>query len=126
MVLDCHWSLDRCHASSSMILKKSLMSPDYKKKIGINVTGQSMQASRPTTQLFLKLIISINIVAMEEAIAFLKSQDIPNYSAAARKFNVNAITLSRRFNGKTVSRSEAASLYKKQLTTPKNKQFLIA
>jgi len=53
---------------------------------------------------------------MEDVIAFLKSQDTLNYATAARKFNVDATTLSRRFNGKTVSRSEAASLHKKLLT----------
>ncbi|KAN0085065.1 hypothetical protein V8E54_001532 [Elaphomyces granulatus] len=61
---------------------------------------------------------------MDEAIAFLKSQDTPNYAAAARKFNVNAISLSRRFNGKTVSRSKAASLYKKLLTDAQEQVLL--
>ncbi|OXV11263.1 hypothetical protein Egran_00976 [Elaphomyces granulatus] len=53
---------------------------------------------------------------MDEAIAFLESQDTINYTAVAKKFNVNATTLSRRFNGKTVSRTEAASLHKKLLS----------
>jgi hypothetical protein len=75
-----------------------------------------MHASPCAHTTLLKFNISINIIAMDEAIAFLKSQDTPNYLAAAKKFNVNATTLSRRFNGKTVSRAEATSLHKKLLT----------
>ena len=62
---------------------------------------------------------------MEEAIAFLESQDTINYyTAVAKKFNVNATTLSRRFNGKTVSRTEAASLHKKLLSDAQEQVLL--
>ena len=53
---------------------------------------------------------------MEEAIEDLKSQEIPNFKATAKKYNINRTTLSRRFKGETVSYEEARSRSHKLLT----------
>ena len=41
--------------------------------------------------------------AIESALAELRLSEKPNIAETAKKFNVNRSTLSRRFNGKTVS-----------------------
>ena len=54
--------------------------------------------------------------AMEAAIHDLKSQDHPNYTATARKFNINVIILARHFKSKNVSLAEDYSRNQKLLT----------
>jgi hypothetical protein len=48
---------------------------------------------------------------IELAIADLKQQMKPNITATARKYAVNESTLRKRWNGKTMSQSEASSEY---------------
>ena len=58
----------------------------------------------------------VNEAAIEAAIADLESQKAPNYAATARKFYIDRKTLTRRYEGKTVSNSEAHSRNQKLLT----------
>lgn len=53
---------------------------------------------------------------MEEAIEDLKSQKTPNFSATAKKYNIERTTLRRRFKGETVSYEEARSRSHRLLT----------
>jgi Tc5 transposase-like DNA-binding protein len=53
---------------------------------------------------------------MTAAIALLDTQEKPNYSAAARKFNLGRTAVTCRFEGKTTSRAEANSEYRQLLT----------
>ena len=50
-----------------------------------------------------------NNEAILDAIDDLKLQKIPNFAATAKKYNIVRSTLQRRFEGQTVSRSEAQS-----------------
>lgn len=43
---------------------------------------------------------------IEVALADLASQDLPNYTQTAKKFNVDRFALSRRYRGKTASVKE--------------------
>jgi Tc5 transposase DNA-binding domain len=52
---------------------------------------------------------------IKAAIDELNSQKTLNYAAAARAHNIDRTTLSRRYNGKTVSRAEATSTYRQCL-----------
>ena len=61
---------------------------------------------------------------MDEAIALLKSQEKPDFTTVAKKYNLDRTTLWRRFNGKTVSRAEATSLHKKLLTDAQEQVLL--
>jgi transposase-like protein len=60
---------------------------------------------------------------IDEAIAFLRSSSSTNISEAARKFDVNRSTLSKRFHGKT--RSTAKSYHMQQLLTYKQELMLV-
>ena len=53
---------------------------------------------------------------IEAAIADLESQEHPNVSAAARKYNVARRTLAHRFKGETSLNREVTSYSQKQLT----------
>lgn len=53
---------------------------------------------------------------MEKAMEDLKSQEILNFSATAKKYSIDRMTLSRRFKGQTVSYEEARSRTHKVLT----------
>jgi hypothetical protein len=53
---------------------------------------------------------------IELTIADLKQQMKPNVAATAKKYAVNESTLRKRWNGKTMSQSEASSEYKQRLT----------
>lgn len=46
---------------------------------------------------------------MEDAIAYLKAQDVPNYAAAAKIYDVQPTTLRRRFLGLATSRAAASA-----------------
>lgn len=59
----------------------------------------------------------VNNEAILKAIDDLKSQEAPNVRNTARKYNINHATLQRRFNGETVSHSEARSRSTMLLTT---------
>jgi hypothetical protein len=52
---------------------------------------------------------STNIDRIEEALADLELQDLPNYSSTARRFNVDRSTLSKRHKKKTRSQAEFLS-----------------
>jgi transposase-like protein len=60
---------------------------------------------------------------IDEAIAFLRSSSSKNISEAARKFDVNRSTLSKRFHGKT--RSTAKGYYMQQLLSHKQELMLV-
>ena len=51
------------------------------------------------------------------ALSDLKAQDKPNIRGTAKRFNVTESTLRRRFNGQTVSRKAADSMYRQLLTS---------
>ena len=58
----------------------------------------------------------VNNETMETVIHNLKLQDHPNYAATAKKFNINATTLTQRFKSKNVSLMEDHSRNQKLLT----------
>jgi hypothetical protein len=60
---------------------------------------------------------------IDEAIAFLRSSSSKNISEAARRFNVNRSTLSKRFHGKT--RSTAKGYHMQQLLSQKQELMLV-
>ena len=68
--------------------------------------------------------ISTTMDPINEAIIWLDSQSAPNYSTAAKKFNVNRSTLSRRHRGITTSREQFTSNFKKNLTNAQEEQLL--
>ena len=68
--------------------------------------------------------ISTTMDPIKEAIIWLDSQSAPNYSAAAKKFNVNRSTLSRRHRGITMSKEQFTSTFKKNLTNAQEEQLL--
>ena len=61
---------------------------------------------------------------IEAAIADLKSQDRQNIAATAKKWGVARETLSKRFQGKTVSNQEANSYARRQLTDTQEKTLI--
>jgi hypothetical protein len=63
------------------------------------------------------------MASIDKAIGFLKSSESENISGAARKFNVNRSTLSKRFRGKT--RSTAQGYQTQQLLTRKQELMLV-
>jgi len=54
-----------------------------------------------------KINYKFNIASIEAALADLALQDSPNYTATAKKFNINRTTLSRRHRGITTSVKES-------------------
>jgi hypothetical protein len=60
---------------------------------------------------------------IDEGIAFLRSSDVSSISDVARKFKVNRSTLSKRYNGKRGSWSQATE--RKQLLTKKQELVLV-
>jgi hypothetical protein len=60
---------------------------------------------------------------IDEAIAFLRSSDVSSISGVARRFKVNKSTLSKRYNGKRGSWSQATE--RKQLLTKKQELVLV-
>jgi Tc5 transposase DNA-binding domain/helix-turn-helix, Psq domain len=65
-----------------------------------------------------------NTEAIEQAISALKSGDCATITDAAKLYQVNRSTLSRRFNGKTVSRQEAASIYTRHLSNTQEQAII--
>ena len=63
------------------------------------------------------------MASIDEAIAFLKSSKSDNISEAARRFNINRSTLSKRFRGKT--RSTAQGYQMQQLLRYKQELMLV-
>jgi hypothetical protein len=61
---------------------------------------------------------------LEEAIIYADSQEAPNYTEIARKFNVTRTTLWRRHTGQTVSRAAATSALKKLLTDSQENEII--
>ena len=61
---------------------------------------------------------------IDNAIAWLQSQEKRNYSEAARRFNVERTTVARRFEGKTTSRAEANSEHRQLLTIAQEKTLI--
>ena len=53
---------------------------------------------------------------IELAIADLESQEVPNYSATAKVYNIERTTLQRRYNSQTVSQKAAMSECRQRLT----------
>ena len=65
-----------------------------------------------------------NNEALEEALADLRVQDIPNCRATAAKYKVNDTTLTRRFKGIQVSRQDAISEHIQCLTIAEEQQLI--
>jgi hypothetical protein len=61
---------------------------------------------------------------MDDAIAFLKAQDAPNYAAAARLYDVQPTTLRRRFLGLATSRAAASAEHHQLLNTAQEEVLL--
>ena len=59
----------------------------------------------------------VNEADIQAAISDLESQEVPNVTQTAQKYNLQKTTLMRRFKGETVSRTEAHSRDKKLLTS---------
>lgn len=66
---------------------------------------------------------STTMHSLDEALVFLNSQDVPNVSEAARKFQIERSTLSKKFKRQSGSRAQAAE--KKQLLSIKQEKTLI-
>jgi phage portal protein BeeE len=78
---------------------------------------EARQQRAPTRDIF------TTMASIDKAIAFLKSSESANISEAARKYNVNRSTLSKRFRGKT--RSTAQGYQTQQLLTRKQELMLV-
>jgi hypothetical protein len=61
---------------------------------------------------------------IDKALHDLKSQEVPNISATAKKWNVHRSTLSRNWNGITLPRHHADKLYKCKLSPPQEKALI--
>jgi Tc5 transposase DNA-binding domain len=61
---------------------------------------------------------------MDDAIAFLKAQDAPNYAAAARLYDVQPTTLRWRFLGLATSRAAASAEHHQLLNTAQEEVLL--
>ncbi|KAJ6436785.1 DDE superfamily endonuclease, CENP-B-like protein [Purpureocillium lavendulum] len=61
---------------------------------------------------------------IDEALAFLKSSDVINYAATARRFNCDETTLRRRHQGKQRSRRDADRLYKSRLSKQQERDLI--
>jgi transposase-like protein len=62
---------------------------------------------------------------MKAAIAALDAQEKRNYSKIAREFKLGRTTLARRYEGKTVSRSEANSEHRMLLTHTQEEALIV-
>jgi predicted phage-related endonuclease len=65
-----------------------------------------------------------NIDRIPEAIADLETQEVPNVSATAEKYDVTRKTLENRWKGKSVSMAEAVSIYRQCLTNSQEKALV--
>jgi Tc5 transposase DNA-binding domain len=61
---------------------------------------------------------------MDQAIAYLKAQDAPNYAGAARIYDVQPTTLRRRFLGLATSRAVASAEHHQLLNTAQEEVLL--
>ena len=61
---------------------------------------------------------------IQAAIIDLQSQERVNYSATAKRYNLERTTLAKRFQGKTVSNQEATSYARRQLTDTQEKTLI--
>ena len=66
----------------------------------------------------------VNKAGIKLALDDLKSQKSPNYTATAKKYNVNRKILSRRHKDECVSNCEAHSIYQQLLTDVQEKKIL--
>ena len=62
---------------------------------------------------------------MKAAIASLESQEVPNYSEAARQFNLDRTAIKNQLLGKTTSRAEANSRCQQLLTNAQEEQLIV-
>src|SRR5436305_14762620 len=65
-----------------------------------------------------------NSEAIQLALDDLKSQDVTNFAATAKKHNVDRTVLMRRFKGQTVSNREAHSTHHQLLTDAQEEVLL--
>ena len=65
----------------------------------------------------------MNIDPIEVALAALKSQKTPNYTATAKKFGIDRITLSRRHRG--ITAAKGANFYPLAVLSPTQRKVLI-
>jgi predicted DNA-binding protein (UPF0251 family) len=61
---------------------------------------------------------------MEMALHWLEDQDKANCAKAAEKFDVDRVTLWRRWTKRTVSRAESTSLHKTLFTTAQELELI--
>jgi hypothetical protein len=61
---------------------------------------------------------------IDKALHDLKSQEVPNISVTAEKWNVHYSTLSRNWNGITLPRHHADKLHKCKLSPPQEKTLI--
>ena len=73
---------------------------------------------RDATRLSSPFYISTHMLPLDEVVLWLNSQDVPDITAAARQFNVNRSTLSKKFKHQSGSRAQAAE--RKQFLSTKH------
>ena len=61
---------------------------------------------------------------IDDAVAYLKAQDAPNYVATAKIYNVQLTTLRRRFLGLSTSRTTASAEHHQLFNTVQEDVFL--
>ena len=66
----------------------------------------------------------VNNKAIQLAIDDLKLQEVVNFKATAKKYNIDRTTLMRRYKGKTTSNEEAHSIHQKLLTNAQEEALL--
>ena len=66
----------------------------------------------------------VNEADIQAALAGLASQEYPSYTQVAKKYSVVRKTLERRHKGLCHSRKEAASMFRKKLSTPQEQVLL--
>jgi hypothetical protein len=66
----------------------------------------------------------VNEAAIQLAINDLKSQDVINFTATAKKYRIDRTTLMRRYKGQTASHAEAHSTHLKLLTNAQEEVIL--
>ena len=66
----------------------------------------------------------VNEADISKAIRDLESQKKPNFAKTAKKYDVDRMTLTRRFKGETTSHSEAHSIHQKLLTNAQEEELL--
>ena len=66
----------------------------------------------------------VNEQDIQEALADLRTQEKPNFTDTAKKYNIVRSTLTRRFNGETTSMEECISMHRQALSRSQENALL--